>query len=133
MKAPIHLISIALLTLPALAEEHAMDPGEIVFLQSCATCHGPEARGDGPMSEMLTVPVADLTQIAARNNGVFDRVTTIYIVDGRAGLAAHGGPMPMFGGLLTGDAVVIDGPEGTPVTTTQPILDVVDYLEGLQE
>jgi mono/diheme cytochrome c family protein len=120
---------------PAGAEEPPTGPeaGRAVFLEACAGCHGAGARGDGPTAALLTVDVPDLTRFAARNGGAYDIGRVIRTVDGRVGLAAHGGPMPMFGGLLTGPSAVVDGPDGTPLTTTAPILAVARWLETVQE
>jgi mono/diheme cytochrome c family protein len=109
------------------------EAGRAAFLEACAGCHGREAGGDGPTAELLTVEVPDLTRFAARNAGTYDIVRVIQTVDGRQGLAAHGGPMPMFGGLLTGPAAVVDGPDGAPVATTEPILAIARWLETVQE
>ena len=103
------------------------------YQDACEGCHGPEARGDGPKSALLSVEVPDLTTFANRNDGAFDKVRVVRLIDGREGLAAHGGPMPMFGGLLTGNPVVLDGPDGSPVATTEPILAIVDWLETVQQ
>lgn len=116
----------------AQAGEDAL-PGRQVFLEACAGCHGSEALGDGPTASLLSVEVPDLTRFAARNDGEFDAVLMVQIVDGREGLAAHGGPMPMFGGLLTGPSVLLDGPAGDPVSTSEPILRVVQWLETVQQ
>jgi mono/diheme cytochrome c family protein len=35
----------------------------------CASCHGADGKGDGPMAKSLKVKPADLTRIAARNGG----------------------------------------------------------------
>ena len=114
-----------LIVLGAACPVLAADPdGAAVFAEACAACHGPEARGGGP--------VPDLTLFAARNDGVFDRGRVIRLVDGREGLSAHGGPMPMFGGLLTGAAVTALGADGTPVDTSAPILALVEWLETQQ-
>ncbi|RDC71070.1 cytochrome c [Rhodovulum sp. 12E13] len=109
------------------------EAGRVAFLEACAGCHGREAGGDGPTAELLTVEVPDLTRFAARNAGTYDIARVIQTVDGRQGLAAHGGPMPMFGGLLTGPAAVVDGPGGAPVATTEPILAIARWLETVQE
>ena len=37
----------------------------------CATCHGPEGKGDGTLSKSLRKKPADLTQLAKKNNGQF--------------------------------------------------------------
>ncbi|MEM0937643.1 MAG: cytochrome c [Pseudomonadota bacterium] len=109
-----------------------VDDGQAVFVSACAACHGMEAMGDGPTGALLAIDVPDLTRLAERSGGAFDVVRVIHTIDGRAGLTAHGGPMPMFGGLLTGPAAVIDAPDGTPVTTTEPILAIALWLETLQ-
>ena len=122
------------LALPALADAAPdLAEGQAVYQEACAGCHGPEGHGDGDSAALLSGPVADLTRYAARNGGRFDAVRMIWLIDGREGLAAHGGPMPMFGGLLAGPAVVIDAPDGSPVATTAPILAVVRWLETIQE
>jgi mono/diheme cytochrome c family protein len=120
---------------PVLAQDDPTGPeaGRAAFLEACAGCHGAEARGDGPTAALLTVDVPDLTRFAMRNDGEYDIARVIRTVDGRTGLAAHGGPMPMFGGLLTGASAVIDGADGTPLATTEPILAIARWLETVQE
>ncbi|WP_116131309.1 cytochrome c [Tropicimonas sp. IMCC34043] len=124
-------IAILLLS-PGLVWGEA-DLGQQTYLDACAGCHGVTGHGDGPNAALLTVPVPDLTRFAARNRGAFDTLRMVRLIDGTAGLGAHGGPMPMFGGLLVGPSVVIDAPDGSPVTTTEPILAVVRWVESLQE
>ena len=116
----------------AVAAQEAVEGAERTYLEACAGCHGPEAHGDGPTAALLTVDVPDLTLIAARNDGDFDAARIVQLIDGRDGLAAHGGPMPMFGGLLTGPSVVLDAKDGSPVSTSAPILELVHWLETLQ-
>lgn len=115
---------------PAAAQDIAL--GEATFLQACAGCHGEAADGDGPMTEVLTVPVPDLTRITARNGGAFPWLRVVHVVDGRSGLRAHGGPMPVFGSIFEGDTAVADAPDGTPVIMSARVLAVVAYLESLQ-
>ncbi len=122
-----------LLTAVSSTAQGTAEDGAVVFQQACAGCHGAEAHGDGPTAALLSVPVPDLTGIARRNDGIFDPVRIVEIIDGREGLAAHGGPMPMFGGLLTGKSVVIDAWDGSPVSTTEAILSVVRWLETQQQ
>ncbi len=127
---PSLLAALLLAPLPALADATSGRDG---YLEACAGCHGADGRGGGEKAALLSVEVPDLTRFAARNGGTFDRVRMIHIIDGRAGLAAHGGPMPMFGGLLAGPSAVVDSPDGTPVSTTEPILAITNWLETLQE
>jgi mono/diheme cytochrome c family protein len=109
------------------------EAGQVAFMEACAGCHGGDAKGDGPTAQLLTIEVPDLTLIAARSDGGYDLARVIRLIDGREGIAAHGGPMPLFGGLLTGPSAVVDGPDGSPVATTEPILAIARWLETVQE
>ena len=72
--------------------------GSDLFRTYCATCHGTGGKGDGPLAEMLKVRPANLTGLAARNNGVFDEAMVARIVDGREPVKGHGGKdMPVWG------------------------------------
>lgn len=121
---------LALIAAPALAQE---DLGQRTFQNACAGCHGADATGGGPITELLTVDAPDLTRIAARNGGEFDRLRIIYTIDGRTGLRAHGGAMPIFGELFRGDPAVEDAPDGTPVQASARVLALVDWLESIQQ
>lgn len=116
---------------PAAAQD--LDAGEAAYLTYCATCHGVGAKGDGPLTDYLNVPVADLTLLTARSDGEFPLIEVVRTIDGRLKLPGHGGAMPVFGGLLGGEGGVIDGPEGLPVITKKLILDLAEYLRNLQE
>lgn len=73
----------------------------------------------------------DLTGLAARNDGEFPMLQVIHIVDGRTGLRAHGGPMPVYGALF--DAEAEAGPYGGPLYTRGKILSLAYYLESIQQ
>ena len=126
------IVVAILLSLPNAAVSQDLGLGWQVYLEACAGCHGETGQGEGAKAALLTGPVPDLTLLAQRNGGTFDTVRAIHLIDGRAGLAAHNGPMPMFGGLLIGDAAVVDAVDGSPVATTVPILSVVHWLESIQ-
>lgn len=117
---------------PACAEPD-LTLGKQIYDGACAACHGPDATGDGPMAELLAIDTPDLTRIAARNGGVFPWLRIVHVVDGRTGLRGHGGAMPVFGAVFTGDAAVEDARDGTPVITSARILAVVDYLAAIQQ
>ncbi|MBC7138048.1 MAG: cytochrome c [Defluviimonas sp.] len=124
-------LATALMPLPLRAGP--VEDGRAVWLDACASCHGPAARGDGPMAEILAMPVPDLTGLTAANGGSFPWLRVVHLVDGRSGLRGHGGPMPIFGALMRGDAVAADAPDGTPVITSARVLAVVAWLESVQE
>jgi mono/diheme cytochrome c family protein len=79
----------------------AMDLAKKTYLRSCANCHGPKGRGDGPLAKLLTKGAPDLTQIAKRNKGVFPFLEVMTIIDGRKEIGAHGSlEMPTWGEIF---------------------------------
>jgi len=72
--------------------------GRADFLQYCSSCHGFDARGNGPVTPALRVPPPDLTRIAARRGGQFPLAELARLVDGREPIEAHGSrEMPVWG------------------------------------
>ncbi|WP_375552642.1 c-type cytochrome [Rhodophyticola porphyridii] len=118
---------------PALAQDAAA--GREHFVTYCAACHGMEGRGDGRMAELLTVLPPDLTQLSVGNDGVFPTYRVARQIDGRDPLLAHGGEMPLFGSFFqeAGADVAIADATGQPIMTTQPIAELVTYLQEIQE
>ncbi len=52
-------------------EQVAQGDGERLYGELCASCHGAEARGDGPAALALDTPVPNLRLLAMRNDGRF--------------------------------------------------------------
>lgn len=74
-----------------------VDAGRDLFLTHCASCHGANARGNGPMADRLRNQPPDLTTFTARNGGTFPSARIRDIIDGRA-VASHGTrEMPVWG------------------------------------
>ena len=76
--------------------------GDDLFRFYCASCHGREGKGDGPIAPALVQPPADLTTIARRNGGRFpsDRVER-FVTGDREPTLAHGpGTMPVWGPIF---------------------------------
>ena len=127
------MISLALAAGPALAQSGTSgDPerGAALFAENCAACHGTQAVGDGPMAATLATPPRDLTALTI--DGAFPTARIVRSIDGRD-IVLHGGPMPLFGNLLKDESAVVDDADGTPVFTSQPVLDIVSWLETIQE
>ncbi|HMB93104.1 MAG TPA: cytochrome c [Rhodothermales bacterium] len=75
-----------------------MVSGRELYETYCASCHGPAAKGDGPVASLLTIPPPDLTQIQQRYGGTFPVDTLYYMIDGRDEVPAHGTrEMPIWG------------------------------------
>ena len=95
-----------------------------MFLAYCAPCHGKLGTGDGPAAAALKTPPADLTRIAARNNGSFPAVRVKRFIEGADEVAAHGTrEMPMWGPAFR----ALDSN-----TAALRVQALADYLERLQ-
>ena len=82
----------------AAAQAEDFDIGKSEFQSSCASCHGTDGKGKGPVSEQLKAPPSDLTMLAKNNNGVFPTNAVYETIDGRKVIAAHGKrEMPIWG------------------------------------
>jgi len=112
----------------------AQDPeaGGEHFYYYCASCHGDDATGGGPMTEILNATPPDLTGLAARNGGVFPRSHVVFRIDGRDPNLAHGGPMPIFGDIFGDDMVPLKSETGQPILAGRAIIDLIAWLELVQ-
>lgn len=87
----------------AAAPELDLAAGRSLFVTYCASCHGRDGRGNGPVAQALKVPPKDLTKYAANNGGRFPAVQVVRTIDGRApGVREHGPiEMPVWGDAFT--------------------------------
>lgn len=89
---------VAAVNMAAAQDKQMAADGAAEFRISCATCHGPGARGDGPMAALMKVKPADLTQLSKNNHGAFPFLKVFETIDGRAQAKAHGTrEMPVWG------------------------------------
>lgn len=125
-------VALALaVALPTAAQaEGSEEAGRAQFALNCATCHGLSARGNGPMAEILAISPPDLTGLS--DGPVFPLADVVRRIDGRDMLLAHGGPMPIFGYILEERSAVVEDLDGTPIFTSQAVLDIAAYLESVQ-
>jgi mono/diheme cytochrome c family protein len=117
------------LQLPADAPAQPMpaDTGAQLFRAYCASCHGVDGRGAGPVTEALRTIPPDLTEFALRNAGVFPGERLRQIIDGRH-VTAHGTTeMPVWG------RVFMREPGGDPDVARARIDALVKYLESIQQ
>ncbi len=121
--------SVAALASPAMAQN--VETGAELYQHYCATCHGIDATGHGPMAGVLVIQPTDLTQLAS-GDGVFPTARVVARIDGRDPLVSHGSPMPVYGPYFDGQDTTMKTPDGQPILTSQPIVDLVAYLETLQ-
>jgi mono/diheme cytochrome c family protein len=122
-----------------------VDIGKSEFQSSCASCHGTDGKGKGPVSEQLKVPPSNLTMLAKNNNGVFPTNAVYETIYGSKTVPTHGTrEMPIWGDrfnpIINLPHAVdpfywrLAGPEQSPeVVVRTRILAVIDYLSRIQQ
>jgi hypothetical protein len=129
----------------AASQAEDFDVGKSEFQSSCASCHGTEGKGKGPVSELLKVPPPDLTILAKKNNGVFPTNAVYETIYGSKTIPAHGTrEMPIWGyrfnpvinlpHIVDPSYDVLDpSRELREAIVRTRILAVIDYLSRIQE
>ncbi|WP_454649081.1 c-type cytochrome [Bradyrhizobium liaoningense] len=129
----------------AAAKAEEVDIGKAEFLSSCASCHGADAKGKGPVSGQLKTSPSDLTMLAKNNAGVFPTNAVYETIYGSKSVPAHGTrEMPVWGerfNPIVSLPHAVDptywqkaGPQQSPeVVVRTRILAVIDYLNRIQQ
>lgn len=127
------------------AQAEDLEIGKLEFQSSCASCHGMDGKGKGPVSEQLKVPPSDLTLLAKNNGGVFPASSIYEVIDGSKTVPAHGiREMPIWGERFNPIVALphdvdpsywkLAGPDKNPeVVVRKRILSVVDYVKQIQQ
>jgi mono/diheme cytochrome c family protein len=75
--------------------------GPELFRTYCATCHGLDGKGGGPMASSLKATVPDLTVLTKKNQGQFPTQRVRQVIAGGQLPASHGsGEMPVWGPIF---------------------------------
>jgi mono/diheme cytochrome c family protein len=133
-----HVLVIALVALlfPALGMAQSTTsakPGKEaaakeMFVQYCASCHGPSGKGDGPAAGALKTRPADLTILAERNQGKFPEMRVLGAIRAGAGTPSHGSDtMPVWGPIfLEATGAASEG------EVQLKIVNLMEYIKTLQ-
>ena len=126
---------IGLATSGALAQQ---DIGQEEYMIACAGCHGESAKGDGPLAGLLDIDTPDLTNLTAtKGDGEVPFLYTLWMIDGRNIIRAHGAAMPTWGDRYTAAAgrteAASETPESRELVARGRILSLLYYLESIQE
>lgn len=110
--------------------------GKAEYMRSCASCHGPEGAGNGPMADQLTTPPANLQMLGDK----YSSSEWYAIIDGRNTPRAHGtSDMPVWGDAYAGIAKEMGGKERDPTQVeieqdiNGRILSLIYYLQSIQK
>ena len=111
-------------TVPASA---SADSGKETYGASCASCHGADARGNGPVTPALKRVPPDLTKLARSNGGKFPSTKVYRLIQGDPDLPAHGSKsMPVWGPIF------LEKDKLDHARMQQRIQGLVDYIATLQ-
>jgi mono/diheme cytochrome c family protein len=109
-------------------DSKAAAAGGAHYLVHCASCHGTDARGDGPFADLPPVVPPDLTKLAQHNRGRFPFGKIERIIDGRIRVKGHGdGGMPVWGDVFRETAHGYD-----ERLARERIRELTHYLASLQ-
>lgn len=128
MKRFLILVSV----LAAATPLRAQSVGEQLFMNNCIACHGVTGHGDGPQATHLKTRPADLTQIAARRDGVWPMLEVMSILDGYMKVTNPREDMPVFEDFLDNDMVEFDTGNGLTTMVPAKLIEVATYLETIQ-
>ena len=114
----------------AEAEDFSSYNGPELFRVYCASCHGADGRGAGPVASSLRAEVPDLTQITRHQGGRFPAEQIRRIIDGRTALPPHGTrDMPVWGHAFR--VATANDPQ-SDVQSDRLIDVLVQYLRSIQ-
>jgi mono/diheme cytochrome c family protein len=72
--------------------------GQVLYRRYCASCHGVDAKGGGPVAPALGQRPTDLTALARAHGGKFPFLAIVAAIDGTRDVRAHGvSEMPVWG------------------------------------
>ena len=100
--------------------------GKDTFAAYCAVCHGTTAKGDGPAAAALKVPPPDLTTLAKRNNGKYDKTAVLATIRGISKPAHGSEDMPIWG-------PVFQKMSATDGESALRLSNLVEYIGTLQQ
>lgn len=100
---------------------------EELFVASCASCHGVDGSGNGPLAAELRKAPTNLRLLKQANNGNFPTLKVQRAIDGRAMPRAHGLPeMPVWGRRW-----IREGLSESEVTARSIL--IASYISSIQE
>lgn len=125
------LLAASMNALPLAAQQ--ADIGAQLYTDYCSACHGAGGLGDGDMADVVNIPSPNLTLLAKNNDGEFPMLKVLHVIDGRTGVRAHGGAMPVWGRVFSDEIGDSEGAYGSVLEVRGRLLSLATYLETLQQ
>ncbi len=104
--------------------------GRALYLQYCASCHGRDGDGTGPVAPALSTPPSDLRLLWKRYGNPLPEDQIARFIDGRADVKAHGPrDMPVWGERIW------QKPQrrGSRTQVRPRIAGLISYLQSIQK
>lgn len=106
------------------------DAGKQMYLQYCASCHGADGRGNGPVAKQLKIKATDLTLLRKKEKGIFPLDDVMATIDGRRIVKGHGERnMPVWGEVFLTENEKKKYPELTSLLKAKIIAEYVATLQ----
>jgi mono/diheme cytochrome c family protein len=113
------------------ARQFPTSAGVAIYQERCASCHGVNGKGDGPVAAALTVSPPDLTTIARRAGGAFPAGRVAQVITYGGNMPAHGSQtMPVWGKIFSVEAG--RGDRGAQ-HSRRAVVQLVRYLANIQQ
>jgi mono/diheme cytochrome c family protein len=102
--------------------------GKSMFNDYCASCHGPDGKGLGPVAPMFRKPPPDLTVLSKSHGGLFPKEHVTHMLQFGPGIPAHGSyDMPVWGPIFR----IVENYNEAAVRMR--IENLCNYIESLQQ
>ena len=106
------------------------DYGQQLYLQYCASCHGADGKGNGPVSPYLKIKMPDLTVLRRKNKGVYPLQKVMSAIDGSRAVRGHGDRrMPVWGEVFRKESEEAKYPELTRLLKEKIIAEYIATLQ----
>lgn len=103
------------------------------YVNYCASCHGLDGTGNGPMADQLKGKPTDLAVLSKNNDGTFPYLKVYKTIDGtwnEGNSRAHGSDeMPIWGNVFRRKAVG----ENSYIAAQARIMNIIQYIDYLQK
>lgn len=107
------------------AQKNKNERGQKLFEQYCASCHGKDGKGGGPVSASLKTAMPDLTTIEKRD-GKFNQLKVQQIISGEVYVTTHGEKdMPVWGYIFR--------QKGGQSTSVANVYAMASYIKSMQQ
>jgi mono/diheme cytochrome c family protein len=111
----------------------AEDRARADFINNCASCHGVDGTGNGPMEGELKSKPADLTALTKSNGSDFPYLKIRRIIDGSIAtgkMRSHGSKaMPIWGDVFRKES----NSDQKWTDAQARIMNIVDYIASIQK